>query len=428
MDFSISPGNGQMPHLGNSGAEPIDLTETDNEDDFPTPEAKRPRANGNTATFIPHQHSKADHLLAQSHLMPPRISPFPSLSQPLARNGMWTPQMPPQPLQARPWGSQPIAGQIQHQLSALSRTQSASYASGQSQHVTTAPLQGPFGHNNYIDLTKDSSYPLSSLISLNSFPKQTLVLDENLPQTTTILIGQINVSALVLSPIPYITQQPMHTVLPNGQVLSAAGLEYLPVRLRVTTDDPEANDIFIYTPTQTVDGNVMAPDNFAVLESKVAARLHPLMAKRAIKLEGMIRTVQNGTNVRLLFSENFLHLCCVETLVVPLAVLVLTAKGNVSQIADALLKQGLPLERPGSMWSPYFRANDRLIYHNPHEGAADTSALAGPSRWVQPQVATKNVEIQRSAADAVFENLRGEEDLPETSPGRSQACPDGGNI
>lgn len=292
-----------MPHLGNSGAEPIDLTETDNEDEFPTPEAKRPRANGNAATFIPHQHSRADHLLAQPDLIPPRMSPFPSLSQPLARNGVWTPQLSAQPFQARPWGSQPTAGQIQHQLAALSRTQSSSYASGQSQHVTTAPLQGPFGHNNYIDLTKDPPYLLSSLISLNSFPKQTLVLDDNLPQTTTILIGQINVSALVLSPIPYITQQPMHTVLPNGQVLSAAGADYLPVRLRVASDEPEANDILIYTPTQTRNGNILAPDNFAVLESKVAARLHPLMAKRAIKLEGMIRTVQNGTNVCLLFSE-----------------------------------------------------------------------------------------------------------------------------
>jgi hypothetical protein len=72
--------------------------------------------------------------------------------------------------------------------------------------------------------------------------------------------------------------------------------------------------------------------------------------------------------------QPFFYLCFVKTLVVPLAVLVLTAKGNVSQIADVLLKQGLPLEQPGSMWSLYFRANDKLIYHNPHEGVADASA------------------------------------------------------
>jgi SWI/SNF-related matrix-associated actin-dependent regulator of chromatin subfamily A3 len=108
---------------------------------------------------------------------------------------------------------------------------------------------------------------------------------------------------------------------------------------------------------------------------------------------------------------------------VPLAVLVLTAKCNVSQIADVLLKLDLPLERPGPMWSPYFKANDNLVYYNPHEGAADPSAL---SRWVQPLVATKNVEFQKSFADAAFENLRGEEDLTETSPGGTFASPGGG--
>ncbi|KIM24131.1 hypothetical protein M408DRAFT_331903 [Serendipita vermifera MAFF 305830] len=406
---TIANGAGLMPpHLGNSGADPIDLTETDNEDELPTPEAKRARANNAdiNATFIPHHHAKSDHLLAQSHHMFARNSPFPSLSQPLAPNGLWSStQAIPQPYHARTWGSQPTAGQLQHQLAAISRLHPSSYASGNGQHSATVPslphVRNTVTNNNYIDLTKDSSYPLSSLISLNSFPKQTLVLDESLPQTTTILIGQINVSALILSPIPYITQQPMHTVLPNGQVLSASGADYLPVKLRAGTDDPDARDIAIYAPTQTRNGNVVAPDNFAVLETKVAARLHGLLVRRAIKLEGMIRTVQNGSN----------------TLVVPLAVLVLTAKGNVSQIADALLKQGLQLERPGPMWSPYFRNNDTLIYHNPHEGAVDSSTLAGPSRWVQPPMATKNVEIQRSAADAVFENLRGEEDLPETSPG-----------
>ena len=292
---TITGSNTAMPHLGNSGSEPIDLTETDNEDEFPTPDAKRARANGNTATFIPHPHSRADHLLAQSHLMLPRSFPSTPLSQPLAPNGVWSGQAVPQPYQARPWGSQPTAGQLQHQLAAISRVHPSSYASGQAPHVTPTL---PHVRNNFIDLTKESSYPLSSLMPFNAFPKQTLVLDEGLPQTTTILIGQINVSALVLSPIPYITQQPMHTVLPNGQVLSASGADYLPVKLRVASDDPEANDILIYTPTQTRNGSVVAPDNFAVLESKVAARLHPLMAKRAIKLEGMIRTVQNGTNVR----------------------------------------------------------------------------------------------------------------------------------
>jgi len=420
MAFSTITGNRPTPYLGNgnSGAEPIDLTETDNEDEFPTPEAKRPRANGNSATFIPHQHSTADHLLAQSHLLPPRMSPLPPLSQPLSRSGMWSAQVSPQPFQPRPWGSQPITGQFQPQSTVFPRVPLAPYASGQSLHVTPSPLQGQFGQNNYIDLTWDNSHQFSSPSPLNPFPKHTLVLDESLSQTTTILLGQINLSALVLSPIPYITQHTMNTVLPNGQVLSATGVDYLPVKLRPADGIPDSGDILIYTPNQTRNGNVIAPENFAVLQSKVAARLRPLLVKRAIKLEGMVRTMQNGTNVCSFSLYLPVNLPFLEILLVPLVALVLTAKGNVSQIADVLLKQGLTLERPGSMWSPYFRVNDKLIYHNPHEGLVDTPALAGPSRWSQPPVAARNVEIQRSAADTVFENLRGEEDLPESSPGK----------
>lgn len=100
-------------------------------------------------------------------------------------------------------------------------------------------------------------------------------------------------------------------------------------------------------------------------------------------------------------------------------VLVFTAKGNVSQIADALYKYGLVLERPGLMWQSVL-TSDSLIYHNPHEGQAPLQSTSSPStsRWASPAITSKSVEIQRGAADAVFQNLRGEEDLPETYPGK----------
>jgi hypothetical protein len=105
-----------------------------------------------------------------------------------------------------------------------------------------------------------------------------------------------------------------------------------------------------------------------------------------------------------------------QILVASLVVLVFTAKGNVSQIAEALLKYGLLLERPGIMWKTVLNC-DGLIYHNPHEGHAPLPATPSTSRWSSPAVSSKSVEVQRGAADAVFQNLRGEEDLPETSPG-----------
>lgn len=63
--------------------------------------------------------------------------------------------------------------------------------------------------------------------------------------------------------------------------------------------------------------------------------------------------------------------------------------------------------------------SDSLIYHNPHEGHAPlpVAPSANSSRWTSPAVSSKSVDIQRNAADAVFQTLRGEEDLPETSPG-----------
>jgi hypothetical protein len=109
-----------------------------------------------------------------------------------------------------------------------------------------------------------------------------------------------------------------------------------------------------------------------------------------------------------------------EVLVVPLSVLVFTVKGNVSAIADKLRGHGLILERPGGMWETVFKM-DTVIYHNPHDGLPMLNKLSPSpsvsSRWSTP-VATKNVEVQRNAAEAAFETLRGEEDLMETYPGQ----------
>lgn len=129
------------------------------------------------------------------------------------------------------------------------------------------------------------------------FLNQTLVLDDNLAPTTAILIGQVNVEALVINPNPYIVQHPTHTGMPNSQVVSRATQEYVPVKLRIIPDNPDATDIFVYTPSQLRDDSPVAIDNFAVVERKVAMRLQPLMCKRVIKLEAMAKTVQSSSNV-----------------------------------------------------------------------------------------------------------------------------------
>lgn len=401
-----------VPQLGNSGADPIDLTGIDNDDDeLPMPDAKRARVNGTPAAFIPHMSSKGDHLLARSHHNPLNMLQLPPLSQPLPREGPLVPQLTPQSFQARNWSSQPTPVHIQHQLDQLTKAQHQTLATARTPHVTPVPPTSHVGQRyppNVIDLTRDQSPAFTSPSPQPSgYPRQTLVLDDSLAPTTAILIGQINVSALVLSPVPYIMQQQTHTVMPNGQIMPAGSADYVPVKLRAPSENPDAHDILIYTPSQARNGNVLAPDNFAVVETKVAARLHPLMCKRAIKLEAMIKTVQPGSNM----------------LVAPLAVLVFTAKGNVSQVADALFKSGLLLERPSPMWGPVL-SSVNLIYHNPHHGQSLPVAQSAPSsRWASPAVSAKSVETQRSSADTVFQKLRGEEDLPETSPGDNISTP-----
>lgn len=303
-----------MAPLGGSDDNPIDLTGSDNEEDYLEPEAKRPRVNGSAATFIPHLPDFGSHMLAPSYPNSMIGSNLPSLSQPLAQRGPWTSLPIPQPFQPRTWGSQPTRGQIQHQFNVLSRAQPHPFATNRPLHVTQVPPQAQQVNPqpNFIDLTADIPSAKVSPGPQQSFPnKQMLVLDENLDPKTPILIGQINVSALVMSPVPYIIQHPTHTVLPNGQVLTANTVDYVPVRVRIKPEgDPLSTDISIFTPAQQQKGTVMAPVEFAVVEKKVAAKLYSLLFDRAIKLEAMIRTVPNGSNVRRIsYTSNY---SCIE--------------------------------------------------------------------------------------------------------------------
>lgn len=313
-----------MPSLGNSNNEPIDLTGTDNEDELPCPEPKRARVNGQSEAYIPKLQTSNDHLLAHKTPKHPSLPALPTLSQPLSHQASWATTFTPQLPHTRSWGSQPTPGQLQQQFTALSRTHAMSSPFARQPHVTPTPPPSQFIQSsapNVIDLTRDSPRPSPSPSPVpqpqSFYLKQTMVLPEELSPITAILIGQINVQALVLNPISYIVQQPTNTVLPNGQVLSVAGQEYVPVKLRIVNEDPESHDILVYTPTQVRNGSSLAPDNFAVVEKKVAARLQPLMSKRAIKLEAMIKTVQNGSNVCVSHPSDDRMLTCIDSRCIP---------------------------------------------------------------------------------------------------------------
>lgn len=114
----------------------------------------------------------------------------------------------------------------------------------------------------------------------------------------------------------------------------------------------------------------------------------------------------------------------------PLAILVFTPKGNVPHVSATLKQAGLMLDHPTSVFdlTPILH---RVKYYNPHNpppgglrtttnGRSNPLPLTPFAKCNTPQVTLKGVEIQRSQVEDVFQKLRSEDDLKETSPG---TCP-----
>jgi hypothetical protein len=108
----------------------------------------------------------------------------------------------------------------------------------------------------------------------------------------------------------------------------------------------------------------------------------------------------------------------------PLAILVFTPKGNVPHVSATLMQAGLMLDHPTSVFdlTPILH---RVKYYNPHNPPpggfrATANGRCNPpsfSKCSAPQVPPKGVEVQRNQVEDVFQKLRSEDDLKETSPG-----------
>lgn len=231
---------------------------------------------------------------------------------------------------------------------------------------------------------------------------------DNDSRRDVVCIGQVNGTALVLYPIPYITSKgdPTHHV-PD---------DFVPVRLRyddaakkrARTPGSEEETIQVTVPQyKNVSGEIGGGEEFGVVESRIAGILGPLMAKVLVRLEATVRRVPEGANATIL----------------PLRILVFTPRGNVKVVAQYLASGNVNLEHPSI---PYNPANhrDNPPYENPHQaqpgqiGLNEYGRYAQPNRWQgQSVVAGKSVEVQRSQVDELFKALRSGEDLPDTEPG-----------
>lgn len=109
--------------------------------------------------------------------------------------------------------------------------------------------------------------------------------------------------------------------------------------------------------------------------------------------------------------------------------LVYTPKGNITVVSQYLQQHGLYLDHP-NLPSDQQRLQT-CHYLNPHNpppgGHRSNQVLPGQrmgypgvpngSRWTQPAIAGKSVEVQRSQMDDLFKSLRSGDELQETAPG-----------
>jgi hypothetical protein len=129
-----------------------------------------------------------------------------------------------------------------------------------------------------IDLTSSPSPPPRQ----HSF--QTNTLSPDLPPKTPVCIGQLTVTALILYPNSYLVPTP-----------GAVQHEFAPVRLQYEPilqkqNNNNNNTINIKTPSsRNLNGEVVAGEQFGVVEQKVATSLGPMLGKGLIRLDAKIR-------------------------------------------------------------------------------------------------------------------------------------------
>ncbi|KAJ4485943.1 SNF2 family N-terminal domain-containing protein [Lentinula aciculospora] len=247
--------------------------------------------------------------------------------------------------------------------------------------------------NNIIDLTGSPSPPP---------PPQQQYLFQNgnhlhpdLDARTAICIGQLSATALVLYPIPYIVQEPGS--MEPSWVSVRLQYEHNPSKIEGT------ETIHIKIPSNISASGVC--DSFGVVEQKVATNLGGLLGKGLIRVEAKVR--KGPPNLPIL----------------PLQMIVFTPKGNIHVVGPFMYKNNLMLDHPTP---PYdLQKYGPLYYMNPHSPPAGGHnqvlhvnnrlfSTNNASRWTNPQVSAKSVEVQRSQVDEVFKSIKGGDQLPET--------------
>ena len=265
--------------------EPIDLTADDDDDPVELPPAKRQRLASNIPPLQLGGLGGIDSRLRASVKAPP--SSFP-------RTNAWHSIAIPSPLQNRAWSSQPnppqhipvLNGNHIHYQSSQMRGNlppQSQYAS-QPPRLTALPqitaqalAQNPY-LSQQINNTMWPKQPETIDLTRESTPLLALPSIEHLEANTPVLIGQLNVTALVLYPNPYLSAQ-------RGGID-----EWAPIRIAIDpTAKPPTDALTLHIPPKVKGANPTAHDSFGVLGRQAGPTLAPLLSRGVVKLEPRIK-------------------------------------------------------------------------------------------------------------------------------------------
>lgn len=275
--------------------EPIDLTADDDDDDLvELPPAKRQRVTANVPPL---------HLGGlggrNTHLRTFSKAPPSSLPMPIPRSNSWQSTS---PFQNRAWSSQPnplqhipvLNGNPMHYQSGQTRgslTPQPQYASqpprltAPPQVTTQALAQNPYISQQVNNVTWQKQ-PETIDLTRESTPLLTLSSIEHLEANAPVLLGQLNVTALVLYPNPYLSAQ-------------RGGIDdWAPIRIAIDpTAKPPTDALTLHIPPKVKGANPTAQDSFGVIGRQAGPTLAPLLSRGVVKLEPRIKR-STSPNVR----------------------------------------------------------------------------------------------------------------------------------
>jgi len=265
--------------------EPIDLTADDDDDPVELPPAKRQRV----APNVPPLHLGGLGGL-NNHIISLANAPPSSLPMHIPRPNGW--QSSP-PFQNRAWASQPNALQhmpvlnrhpIHYQSSQTRGSPPQSQYASQPPRLTALPqvTTQTLAHNPYIAQQINNvlwpKQPETIDLTHESTPSLTLSSIEHLEANAPVLIGQLNVTALVLYPNPYLSAQ-------RGGIE-----EWAPIRIAIDPNaKPPTDALTLHIPPKAKGANPTAQDSFGVIGRQAGPTLAPLLSRGVVKLEPRIK-------------------------------------------------------------------------------------------------------------------------------------------